>query len=63
MKKITDFFFLLLGTYKVQKIDLRNEGFNVNIIKDKVFYKDPRKGFVPLTEALYNDIINNVVKV
>jgi len=35
----------------------------INVIEDKVYFKDPRKGFVPLTQELYNDITNNVVKI
>lgn len=51
------------GTYKVVKTDLQAESFNVNKVKDPIYFKDPAKGFVPVTESLYNDIINGVVKV
>lgn len=51
------------GTFKIQKTDLKKEGFNVHEVKDKLYFKDPKKGFVSLTESLYNDIINGVIKV
>ena len=57
------YFYFFSGTYKIQKTELRNEGFDVNIVKDKLYFKNPKTGFVPLTESLYTNIINGAVKV
>lgn len=52
-----------LGTYKIVKTDLKKESFNVNVVNDELYYKDPSKGFIRMTPQLYDDIINGVVKV
>ena len=51
----------LTGTYKVKKTKLRNEGFDINQVKDKMFYKGPKdKMYKPLTRADYDNIMHNV---
>ena len=45
------------ATFKQRKIDLVKEGFNPDGILDPLYFNDPAKGaFVPLDEALYENI-------
>lgn len=53
----------LTGTFKVKKTDLRNEGFDPNVVQDKLYFKHPVKGFLPINESLYNDIVSGAIKV
>ncbi|XP_050693749.1 long-chain fatty acid transport protein 4-like isoform X1 [Eriocheir sinensis] len=49
----------MTGTFKLKKVTVQKEGFNINIIKDKVFFLDAKqKAYVPLTADLYNKIIS-----
>ncbi|XP_060156335.1 long-chain fatty acid transport protein 4 isoform X1 [Globicephala melas] len=45
------------GTFKLQKTDLRKEGFDLTVVKDPLFYLDVRKGrYVPLDREAYTRI-------
>ncbi|KAM9082444.1 long-chain fatty acid transport protein 4 isoform 2-T3 [Megaptera novaeangliae] len=45
------------GTFKLQKTDLRKEGFDPTVLKDPLFYLDARKGrYVPLDREAYTRI-------
>ena len=51
------------GTYKAQKMKLVEEGFNVNTIKDKVYYFNIQdKNYNELTVEIYKDILNGNVR-
>ena len=51
------------GTFKAQKMKLVEEGFNMDIIKDKVFYFDNReKSYNELTKEVYKDILNGNIR-
>uniref|UniRef100_A0A2K6L7Z4 Long-chain-fatty-acid--CoA ligase n=1 Tax=Rhinopithecus bieti TaxID=61621 RepID=A0A2K6L7Z4_RHIBE len=51
------FFPALPGTYKLQKTELRKEGFDPAIVKDPLFYLDAQKGrYVPLDQEAYSRI-------
>lgn len=53
----------LTGTYKLKKKDLQTDGFNINTVKDPIYFYDSRiKKFSLLTSALYNDICNGIIK-
>ncbi|KAF6127218.1 solute carrier family 27 member 4 [Phyllostomus discolor] len=42
------------GTFKLQKMELRKEGFDPAVVKDPLFYMDARKGrYVPLDQEAY----------
>uniref|UniRef100_A0A8I3Q6Y8 Arachidonate--CoA ligase n=2 Tax=Canis lupus familiaris TaxID=9615 RepID=A0A8I3Q6Y8_CANLF len=42
------------GTFKLQKMELRKEGFNPAVVRDPLFYLDARKGrYVPLDQKAY----------
>jgi len=45
------------GTFKLKKQDLQVEGFNPHHIKDQLYFLMGGQ-YVPLTEQLYDDIIN-----
>lgn len=53
----------MTGTYKVKKTELKNEAFDPQQTIDRLYFKHPVKGFLPITETLYNDIITGAVKV
>ncbi|XP_057169768.1 long-chain fatty acid transport protein 4 isoform X2 [Ursus arctos] len=45
------------GTFKLQKTELRKEGFDLAVVKDPLFYLDARKGrYVPLDQEAYTRI-------
>lgn len=49
--------FLLSGTFKFQKTELRKEGFDPAVVKDPLFYLDARKGrYVRLDQEAYTRI-------
>ena len=48
----------LLGTFKLKKMAMQREGFNPNIIEDKMFFYDKMTGaYQPLDIKLYNEVI------
>ncbi|CAL4113875.1 unnamed protein product, partial [Meganyctiphanes norvegica] len=45
------------GTYKLRKSDLQKEGYDINLIKDPLFFLDAKQDkYVPLTSELYDTI-------
>lgn len=45
------------GTFKLQKTELRKEGFDPAVVKDPLFYLDARKGrYLPLDQESYTRI-------
>lgn len=51
----------LTATFKVQKLEIQKEGFNPNIIKDKMYFRQ-NCDFVPLTPQLYDSILSGQFK-
>jgi len=51
----------MTGTFKLKKQDLQVEGFNPRHIKDQLYYLLGGQ-YVPLTEKLYEDIINGSLR-
>lgn len=49
------------GTYKLRKLDLRDEGFNPTVITDKLYFHD-KSTYVPIDMNLYNDIISAKIR-
>ena len=48
----------LTGTFKLQKTELRNEGFDIGVIQDQLFYFDSKeKAYLALDENKYGQII------
>ncbi|CAH0603274.1 unnamed protein product [Chrysodeixis includens] len=53
----------MTGTFKMRKIDLQKEGYNPSIVKDKLFYLDPKTGkYVPLGNEEYEKIISGQIR-
>lgn len=51
------------GTFKLQKTELRKEGFDPATVKDPLFYLDARKGrYLPLDQEAYTRIQAGVEK-
>lgn len=58
------YYFFITGTFKLKKVTVQKEGFNINVIKDKVFFLDAKqKAYVPLTADLYNKIISGETRI
>jgi citronellyl-CoA synthetase len=50
------------NSFKQIKTNLQKEGFDPNVIKDQLYFLDPRKNtYVPLTAELYEEIINHKI--
>lgn len=54
----------MTGTFKLKKIDLQQEGFDYNRIKDHrlYFYNAKSSEYVPLAKELYEDIVSGIMK-
>ncbi|XP_041645335.1 very long-chain acyl-CoA synthetase-like [Cheilinus undulatus] len=46
----------LTGTFKQMKVKLAEEGFNPAVIKDPMFYLEDNKGYVPMTQEMFDAI-------
>ena len=47
----------LTGTFKLKKVQLRNEGFDINKLDDPLYVMDPRQRcYVPMSPDLYQQI-------
>jgi len=51
------------STHKLQKVQVRNEGFNIQTIKDPLYFRDDKLGkFVPLTPEIYEQLQSGAIK-
>ncbi|XP_045194546.2 long-chain fatty acid transport protein 4-like [Mercenaria mercenaria] len=51
------------GTHKLKKTTLQAEGFNPNIVKDRLFYMNTKTGqYESLTQQVYDDICNQKIR-
>ena len=49
----------LTGTFKLKKVQLRNEGFDINKVHDPLYVMDQgQKCYVPLTTDVYDEILS-----
>lgn len=54
----------MTSTFKIQKMALQKDGYDISKISDPLFIYDSSKTrYVPLTEDLYNDIMNNKLRI
>lgn len=44
------------GTYKLKKLDLQKDGFDVRLIKDQLYYCNSKGIYEELTIEVFNDI-------
>lgn len=51
------------GTFKIRKVDLKKESFDVTKVQDKIYYMDVRSGqYKPVTPEIYKDICEGKIK-
>jgi len=51
------------GTFKLRKVALKAEGFNPALMHDKLYFLHPLTGkFVPVTNELYESILNGKIR-
>lgn len=50
------------GTYKLKKIDLQKEGFDVGLIKDQLYFCNNKGVYEELTPEAYNDILAGKIR-
>ena len=56
-------FILEIGTFKLKKTTLRDEGFDVNKVKDRIFFLDPvSRKYQLLSQESYQDIMEKRVR-
>jgi fatty-acyl-CoA synthase len=53
----------ITGTFKYRKLDLVEQGFDPGKINQPLYFKDPDKGYVKLTEAVFEKITEGEVRV
>jgi hypothetical protein len=54
---------LLTGTFKLKKIEYKKEGFNPYLIKDHMYYLDPKSNqYKPLDQRVYDDIVAGKIR-
>lgn len=53
---------IVTGTFKQMKGKLVEEGFNPAVIKDPLFYLEDNKGYIPMTQEMFNSIDEGKVK-
>lgn len=47
---------MVTGTFKQMKTKLAEEGFNPAVIRDTLFFLEDSKGYVPMTQEIFNSI-------
>jgi fatty-acyl-CoA synthase len=52
----------ITGTFKYRKLDLVEQGFDPGKINQPLFFKDPDKGYVKLTKAVFDKIMNGTAR-
>ncbi|XP_054626466.1 long-chain fatty acid transport protein 2-like [Dunckerocampus dactyliophorus] len=50
------------GTFKQIKVKLAEEGFNPSIIKDHLFFLEDNKGYVPMTQEMFESVAEGRIK-
>jgi fatty-acyl-CoA synthase len=53
----------ITGTFKYRKLDLVEQGFDPGKITQPLYFKDPDKGYVKLTQAVFDTIMGGEVRV
>ncbi|KAM9860879.1 long-chain fatty acid transport protein 2-like [Aulostomus maculatus] len=53
---------LVTGTFKQMKAKLAEEGFNPSVIKDRLFYLEDNKGYVPMTQETFDSIAEGRIR-
>jgi len=54
----------ITGPYKIKKVNLRNETYNLKVIHDPLnFWNSSMKKYVPFTDSLYQDLMNGKLRI
>ncbi|XP_074476085.1 long-chain fatty acid transport protein 2-like [Sebastes fasciatus] len=53
---------VVTGTFKQMKVKLAEEGYNPAIIRDTLFFLEDTKGYVPMTQEIYNSIAEGRIR-
>lgn len=54
----------LTGTFKLKKRELQDEGFDLQKVKDHLYYYNGKSGkYLRLSKDIYDDIITNKIRV
>ncbi|KAM9366237.1 long-chain fatty acid transport protein 2-like [Symphorus nematophorus] len=53
---------VVTGTFKQMKMKLAEEGFNPAVITDRLFYLEDNKGYIPMTQEIFNSIAEGRVR-
>ncbi len=54
----------LTGTYKLRKIDYRNEAYDLTKVKDPIYFLDPfSQSYIPFTSYLCDQLLSGKLKV
>ncbi|XP_070764335.1 long-chain fatty acid transport protein 2-like [Enoplosus armatus] len=53
---------LVTGTFKQMKVKLAEEGFNPAVIRDPLFFLEDSKGYVPMTQEIFNSIAEGRIR-
>ena len=51
------------GTFKYRKMDLVEQGFDPAIVKQPVYVRDPVKGYVKVTKAVFDKVMSGAMRV
>lgn len=54
--RVPNVYLWITGTFKLKKTDLQEEGYNPYKIQDKLYYLDPKLGYLALTVDIYEQI-------
>lgn len=55
--------FFVLATFKLRKVDLQKEGYNPNVVKDKLYYYDLKLDkYISLGTEEYEKIISGQIR-
>lgn len=53
----------MTGTFKLKKLDLQKEGYNINTVTDDIYYYNATlKNYELLTQKVYSDIVNGKLR-
>ncbi|XP_026234813.1 very long-chain acyl-CoA synthetase-like [Anabas testudineus] len=50
------------GTFKQMKMNLAEEGFNPAVIRDPLLYLEENKGYIPMTQEIFNSIAEGRIR-
>jgi hypothetical protein len=55
------FHILSIGTFKISKVELRKEGYDLEKVQDQLYFLS-KEGYIPLESGLLRKIVCGVVK-